>query len=237
MPDFSIRDSTQEILDDFNISGKELEQNLDEIEFINKWLGGNNLVIDGLKKVIFTTELRHQSAIKIADIGCGSGDVLRKISEWGDKQGLEFQLDGYDANSNIVDYAISKIGGEQNIRFYVSDIMKEDLNEDYDLILMNLFLHHFENDEILNLLRKLMKRTRGAIVINDLHRHPLAYYSFLIMSRLLSFSKMSQDDGALSVRRAFTKRDLMNLINNVDSLNFSLRWKWAFRYQLILFAK
>ena len=44
---------------------------------------------------------------------------------------------------------------------------------------------------------------------------------------------MVREDGLTSILRAFKKRDLENISNQVKA-QFSIQWKWAFRYQWIL---
>jgi len=46
------RTNAVEIMDDFSINGDILYNTLDTLASINKWLGGNNVTINGLKKVL-----------------------------------------------------------------------------------------------------------------------------------------------------------------------------------------
>jgi hypothetical protein len=68
-----------------------------------------------------------------------------------------------------------------------------------------------------------------------LHRHPVAYYSIKALTNLFSGSYLVKNDAPLSVLRAFRKKELQNLLLAAGIKNYSLRWKWAFRWQLILF--
>ena len=73
---FKYRKIIPEIIDDFSWSGKELNQNLEEIEWINKNLGGTNT---SACPVLFYIQKNLRKDLKIVDIGCGSGDLLKKI--------------------------------------------------------------------------------------------------------------------------------------------------------------
>ncbi len=46
------RTEETEIMDDFSINGDLLRDTLDKLAGINKWLGGNKVTINGLKKLI-----------------------------------------------------------------------------------------------------------------------------------------------------------------------------------------
>src|SRR5687767_2730689 len=100
MPDFSNRSTDIEIMDDLNCSGPVLDQTLRELEFINKWLGGNVITIEALNELLITHD--KSEAVSIADLGCGSGDMLRIISEWGTLRGFKLKLVGIDANAYII---------------------------------------------------------------------------------------------------------------------------------------
>jgi 2-polyprenyl-3-methyl-5-hydroxy-6-metoxy-1,4-benzoquinol methylase len=235
MPDFQFRDYSEEILDDFDLSGQDLHNSLEDLEWINRMLGGNALVLDGLKKIIRKQAVENGSPLRIADIGCGGGDVLRAIYHWGKKTGYDLELHGYDANPHTLNYARSRSSDPSAIQFKEIDIIQNGLEENYDIILLNLFLHHFSEDQIIAIIKSLIDTSNIAILINDLHRHPAAYYSFLAMTRILNFSPISRNDGALSVLKAFTYDELDRMAGKVAPAAYSLEWKWAFRYQLILF--
>ena len=49
MPDtFAKRAQETEIMDDFSLEGEELIHTLDDLRRVNKWLGGNGIVISGI---------------------------------------------------------------------------------------------------------------------------------------------------------------------------------------------
>ena len=97
MPDFSKRSHEIEIMDDLNCSGDVVDQTLRELDTINDLLGGNYVTMSGLSKLTGA-----KRSLVIADLGCGSGDMLRRIRQWSEKKNLNCDLIGIDANPNIV---------------------------------------------------------------------------------------------------------------------------------------
>ena len=73
-----------------------------------------------------------------------------------------------------------------------------------------------------------------AVVINDLHRHWLAYHSIKWLTRLLGGSYLVRHDAPLSVARAFRRADWVALLARAGITQYELRWRWAFRWQVIL---
>ena len=72
------------------------------------------------------------------------------------------------------------------------------------------------------------------IVINDLQRSKLAYKLFKIICMLFSLSKMSREDGLISILRGFKKKELEEFSKKLNLKNYTINWKWAFRYQWII---
>jgi len=99
------------------------------------------------------------------------------------RQECEREVRRIDANPNIVEYA-RRNGESSNITFECTNILsKEFESKTFDIAIATLFFHHFSFEELVNILKKLHAQVRIGIVINDLHRHPLAYYSIKLLTR------------------------------------------------------
>lgn len=232
MPDFSQRSETVEIMDDLNCSGAIVDQTLAELEFINKWLGGNSVTLNGLNRILNSCS---SDSLKIADLGCGGGDMLMLVRDTLKKNNVKATLTGIDANPNIVAYAKKNAAAYAEINFKVLDVLSDQFRrESFDIVFATLFFHHFTRQQLIGLFKHLTNTTRCGVVINDLHRHPLAYYSIKFLTRTFSKSPMVVNDAPLSVHRGFTRAELEEILNAAGISSFSLKWKWAFRWQLII---
>jgi 2-polyprenyl-3-methyl-5-hydroxy-6-metoxy-1,4-benzoquinol methylase len=231
MPDFSKRSYETELMDDFDSSGEVVDQTLRELETINKLLGGNYVTISGLNKLVDNS---HKELV-IADLGCGGGDMLKLVAKWGRKRNLKLRLIGIDANPNIVAFAQENCKSFPEISFIAINIFDQGFIQlEFDVIIATLFTHHFTEDELTTILKTANKQCRLGIVINDIHRHWFAYHSIKLLTQLFSKSEMVKNDAAVSVMRSFTKQDIENILAKSESKNFSLRWMWAFRWQLVI---
>lgn len=227
------RTQETEIMDDFSLQGKELKAALDQIARINQLLGGNNLTLNGIKKIIKRANTSKQ--ITIADVGCGNGDMLRMLANYGLKKNLNFKLIGIDANVFTVNYAKILSNEYSNIEYLCLDIFSEDFSAlQYDIVLCTLTLHHFTNEQILNIITIFNNNASIGIVINDLQRSKLAYRLFKMICMLFNLSKMSREDGLVSILRGFKKNELEEFSKKLNLKNYTINWKWAFRYQWII---
>ncbi|WP_034060507.1 methyltransferase domain-containing protein [Lacinutrix jangbogonensis] len=228
------RSEDQEIMDDLDYNGPILHDALDKLAKINQWLGGNIVTINGLKKAL--KNLEKLETITIIDLGCGGGDILREISTFGKKHNYNFKLIGLDANIHTIDYAISLSQNYDNIEFKAIDIFSEDFKVlEYDLVLTTLFLHHFKEGALVNFLKPVVVKAKLGVVVNDLHRHKLAYYLFKLLCTTIK-NKTIVEDGLTSVLRGFKREDL-KAISELINVDYQIHWKWAFRYQWILKKK
>ncbi|MFY7672115.1 methyltransferase domain-containing protein [Tenacibaculum sp. MEBiC06402] len=225
------RSNSKEIMDDFDMTGDVLIKTLDQIAKINVLLGGNSLTLNGVKQLLKNQP--KDQPITIVDLGCGNGDLLRIIAKYGRKKGYTFQLLGIDANKFTLEYAMQLSKKYPEITYLEQDVLSEEFKEQsYDIALSTLFLHHFTNEEIENILEVLQNQAKIGVVINDLHRHKLAYYLFKIITLFIK-NKMVKNDGLISILKGFKKQELKNFAKQLKGKS-SIVWRWAFRYQWII---
>lgn len=230
--DFSSRSVGAEIMDDLDCHGEVVDQTLRELDFINQWLGGNVVTLQAIKSIWKT--IPKKQPLRIADLGCGSGEMLRIVSRLAAKENRNVVLMGVDANSHIVDYAKKHSKEYSNISFQSVSVFSQEFKEQkFDIVLATLFMHHFEDADLVSLFSSLKKQSKF-IIMNDIHRHPLAYHAIKILTQLFSRSAMVKFDAPLSVLRAFSKTELNDILYKAGITEFSLKWKWAFRWQLII---
>jgi 2-polyprenyl-3-methyl-5-hydroxy-6-metoxy-1,4-benzoquinol methylase len=234
--DTSKRTSQREILDDFDLKGEELEETLSDLDTINKWLGGNDITINGLKTLL--KDLPKEKVYYIGDLGCGSGQVLREIADWGKANNYTFKLIGIDANQYAIAYAEQISLDYPEISYSTEDIFSYSFEKNkFDIVLCTLTLHHFSNEDILKLLVNLKKKTKLGIIVNDLHRSKIAYRLFQAYCAVFINNEIARKDGLISILRGFKKKDLEELASHLPQYQHSISWKWAFRYQWILEKK
>ena len=227
------RATTPELMDDLTLATAELRQNLDELETINTWLGGYRPVLAAL------ASLRERwptgRPLLLADLGSGGGDTLRHVARWARRQRLPVQLVGIDANTFMLSYAAAKSRDFPEITYRQQDIFSPDFAaQPYDVLTASLFCHHFTDAELVALLRRWQQQARVAVVINDLHRHALAYHSIRLLTKVLRGSRLVQHDAPLSVARAFSRADWRRLLAAAGITGYTLRWCWAFRWQVVI---
>ncbi|MDT0690168.1 methyltransferase domain-containing protein [Salegentibacter sp. F188] len=231
--DTSRRTDEEEIMDDFELSGKELKKTLRDLDNINKWLGGNNITIQGVKKLF--QKVPKEKGIEVVDVGCGNGAILREIAKWGRKNDRKLKLTGIDANPHAIEIAEKMSEAFPELQFKTLNIFSEEFKrQEYDIILCTLTLHHFKNPDIIELLNCFYRQVRIGIVINDLHRSKAAYRLFQAFCSVFINNKIARKDGLISILRGFKKTEIAELASYIPSDKQEVNWKWAFRYRWII---
>jgi 2-polyprenyl-3-methyl-5-hydroxy-6-metoxy-1,4-benzoquinol methylase len=227
---FDQRHPGPEYMDDFQIDDPILEVTLKEITFINKVLGGNAVTFHALQKLIAQSK---QSNVILADLGCGRGDMMAAMQKKLGMESSRIQFIGMDASKESVRLANAR-WPRSSFKFYCTNVMEEEfLSIPFDWAFCTLFLHHLTDSQIITLLSRLRSRN-CVVVVNDLHRHPLAYYLIKWLTQLFSKSYMVKHDAPISVLRGFSKTELTNLARLAGFEQIRISWKWAFRWQLVL---
>lgn len=223
------RSTEIEIMDDLSISGSVVDQTLKELNTINKRLGGNQISVSAFKKLV-----GNRPNVLLADLGCGGGDIMKEMAQWSREKSLDARFSGIDANPNIIDYARENTRSNPEITYQSINIFSEEFeSQSFDIIHCCLFLHHFTSEELIKLFKRFKQQTRLGVIINDLHRHPLAYWSIKLLTTLFSKSAMVRNDASVSVARGFKKSELIEILKQAGIEKYELSWKWAFRWKLV----
>jgi hypothetical protein len=84
------------------------------------------------------------------------------------------------------------------------------------------------------LLKKLSKKSKIGLIINDLERSKLAFNLFKLVSEIFLKTNTAKHDGLVSVASGFKRKELLNISKKILNQKSIIRWRWAFRYQWIL---
>jgi 2-polyprenyl-3-methyl-5-hydroxy-6-metoxy-1,4-benzoquinol methylase len=227
--DFSRRSYQKELLDSDDVPFDAIKKNMEELDQINRYLGGHAITIAGFKKLA-----GEQKEISVCEIGCGGGDNLRAIQQWCSGKNIQLRITGIDINPHCIDVAKKKFN-LADAGFLVSDYRLIDFGaEKPDIVFASLFCHHFTDTELTEVLGWMRSNSTKGFFINDLHRHPLAYYSIALLTRLFSRSYLVKNDAPLSVLRGFNRKEWKKILEETGIKVYFIQWKWAFRWLIMI---
>jgi 2-polyprenyl-3-methyl-5-hydroxy-6-metoxy-1,4-benzoquinol methylase len=226
--DFTYRSYQKELLDRSDIPFDDIALNMKELNFINTHLGGHQITIKGLEKILsHNTTIDH--TLLVCEIGCGGGDNLQVIYEWCIKRKIPVQTIGIDINPDCISYAV-KSTRIPNASWIASDYKLATFSQQPHIIFNSLFCHHFDDGEMVNILKWMHANATMGFFINDLHRHQLAFFSIKLLTKLFSKSYLVKNDAPLSVQRGFSRIEIERFLHEAGITQYNVEWKWAFRW-------
>ncbi len=227
MYSFKNRSFQKELLYSNYIAFEDIRRNMQELDFINTWLGGHRITLKGFQSL--SAQWDEREVLSVLEIGCGGGDNLRIIRDWAGNKNMKISLTGVDINRECILYAES-LSANKEICFICCDYKDYIPPAKPHIIFSSLFCHHFNDDELVYMLKWMKNNAYSGFFINDLHRHSIAYYSIKILTKLFSQSYLIKHDAPLSVKRGFIRKDWLKIFKTAGIDNFNCNWKWAFRW-------
>jgi ubiquinone/menaquinone biosynthesis C-methylase UbiE len=212
-------------MDDPSAPEEEVQRALGELDVINAYLGGIATTAKGLQKL---SRRFPPGPLTLLDIGAGGSRWLTRMNN----VGRRLLVSSLDSNETICRLRRAKDPLEPVFCGDARTFPFEDSS--FDIVHASLFLHHFSDDDVRMLLLKFLRVSKYGVIINDLQRSGLAWAGIWILTRLFSRSALVRNDGPLSVRRGFTRSELVRLCAGLSASPVSITWSWAFRWLIVI---
>jgi 2-polyprenyl-3-methyl-5-hydroxy-6-metoxy-1,4-benzoquinol methylase len=203
--DFSRRAHLSELMDEL-CTYEELRECLRDLEQVNGVTFGYRPTLQWLKQIMGRTDA--ESGLHIVDVGCGGGDMLRRIERWAAQKGFAVRLTGIDVNPNAVRAAREFTPAGSKIQWVAGEAFSFDATGDpIDMVISSLFTHHLTDDGILRFVEWMERVARRGWFVNDLYRSRTPYFAFKALSMAVRWHRFVRHDGPVSFRRAFLPQE------------------------------
>jgi 2-polyprenyl-3-methyl-5-hydroxy-6-metoxy-1,4-benzoquinol methylase len=178
-----------------------------------------------------TKSLPRGSEFSLLDVGYGQGDMLRTIHGWAIRRGLKPRLTGIDLSPWSAAAAAAATDPALQINYLVGDVFDYAPDVPIDFVVSSLVAHHMPDDLLMRFIRWMEENARRGWFINDLHRHPVAYYGFMVLSTAAMLHRMVRHDGLISVARGFTRSEWLRLLaaSQLAPESVAVDWRFPFR--------
>jgi SAM-dependent methyltransferase len=207
--DFSRRADLVEMMDG-PCSYEELRDCLHDIARVNRLVLAYRPTISWMEELVEThPELVNR--LRVVDVGCGYGDMLRRIDSWAAGRAVRVELTGIDLNPDAIRAAKEATAAGQRITWVVGDALSEAVAGEVDVVVSSLLTHHLTDTRIVEFLRWMESAARCGWFVNDLHRRPVPYHAFRLMARVVKLHPFVKNDGPVSIRRSFQVGDWQRL--------------------------
>jgi ubiquinone/menaquinone biosynthesis C-methylase UbiE len=247
---FSRRSDELEHLDLGDYTPEEYEGCMAELRRVNRWLGDSRAltrsvlpdigrdVIQGAPDLHHVGRGLHQEGARefsLLDVGAGTGELLRETAAWARGRNLKARLVGLELNERAAGAILEESREFAEIEAVRGDALALPFGDGaFDYVMCSLFTHHFRDEACVRVLREMSRVARRRVYCIDLHRHPVAYYFYTTIGRLLLHNRLVREDGALSILRAFRPGELRSLAERAGLSDAKVERR--FPYRLVLSA-
>ncbi len=210
MIDLSRRSAELELMDLEASDPANLEACLRDLERINRWTGAYRITLSWLGRLLDRHWLSRP--LVVMDVGCGYGDMLRRIAAFAEQRDVAVDLIGVDLNPLAAAAAARATPRGRPIRYLAGDVFDLPPAIRPDVAISALFAHHLDDARLVRFLHWMDERAPLGWLVNDLRRHPVPYLIARFAPALLRMNRMVRNDAAVSVARAFERRDWERLL-------------------------
>jgi ubiquinone/menaquinone biosynthesis C-methylase UbiE len=216
----------EEMLDAGEGTDDDVARSLSDLRRINRFLGGTKVVLRALSSCLEGTD-----EISLLDVGTGSADIPIAVAERCKLSNLKTFIAAVDLSERHLRISRARLGVSSEVHLVRADSLSLPFPpQSFDFVTASLFLHHFRDDDVVRLLADFGRIARRAVIVNDLLRNLVPYYFTRIAFPLLGTSFLTQNDGPVSVLRAFTAREMNSLAERAGLR--TRRVKRVFPYRL-----
>ena len=226
-PDFRRRADGPEWMDVRDYPLDEFETILADLEAANFLTFAARPTLAFLERL--TVDWPSGAELRVADLGYGEGAMLRRVHDWATARGFRPRLTGVDLNPRCRTLAERHTPATMGIEWHEGDLFGWQPAVRPHAIISSLFTHHLSNAEVVRLLEWQEDTASQGWFVNDLHRHWFAWAGFRAMAAAFRWHPCVQHDGALSVRRAFSRREWAGLLEEAGVSGAQIRWHPLFR--------
>jgi 2-polyprenyl-3-methyl-5-hydroxy-6-metoxy-1,4-benzoquinol methylase len=202
----------RELMDDPACDPKRLAATLRRFDTVNRLVGGWGRVwhrhlapaLRGLGR-----------PARVLDIGSGGGDVVSRLADRAEREGVEVDWLGIDPDPRALDVTRERM--RPNVRFACTDAAAlRATGERFDAVISNHVLHHLSDVELGPFTDDSLALSSGPVLHADIARSRLAYALYGVGITVLERGTFLRVDGLRSIRRSY----------RVDELQVALGDEW-----------
>ncbi|MFD2117963.1 SAM-dependent methyltransferase [Paenibacillus yanchengensis] len=216
-----------ELMDDFSMGGDELREALQQLRLINSIFQAAGPMKYGVQQL--WQEAGKPVRLSILDIGAGSGDINRHLLRWATANGIDIKLTLVDITEEACEEARQLFRNEPRVEVLQCNLY-DLLPDSFDIVTSTQFVHHFSAEELPNVVGSMLRTAKTGVVINDIHRHWIAWSAVWLTAHLISTNRYIRNDAPLSVAKGFRAEDWRKLKDVLGTPEMAYCWRPLFRY-------
>jgi len=159
--------------------------------------------------------------------------VNRRVLQWASRQGVTLMITLVDMTEEACAEARQLYLDEPRVQVIRGNLFT--LPEARaDIVTGTQLLHHFSEEELPHAVASMLRAARFGVVVNDIHRHWIAWTAVWLATRAISSNRYILNDGPLSVAKGFRSQDWKRLKQAMGINQIMYSWRPLFRYAVVI---
>lgn len=188
-----------EMMDDASCDPVRLRRTINRFAAVNRIVSGWDAIYHSRLRSLLR---RLERPVRTLDIGCGGGDILRRLERLARRDGVATEALGIDPDPRAIAVA-NRTRTSNNISYRVahsSALVRA--GERFDIVISNHLLHHLDASQFRSVISDCERLTMLACLHSDIARSRVAYATYSLASLPLSPGSFLRVDGLRSIRRS-----------------------------------
>ncbi|HET8586586.1 MAG TPA: methyltransferase domain-containing protein [Candidatus Limnocylindria bacterium] len=203
------RSQERELLEGETLDPREVRANLRELAMLNRLPGGTQQSIEAIR--LLADGVRD---LRVLDLGTGGGESALAFAAAGRSGVGGWRVVAVDSNPEVFEVARRRTARAPEVELLLADARALPFDDgSVDVAHASLLLHHLDPQDAVAVLGEMARVARRGVVINDLRRGMLPYLITAAVTLALTRSRYTRHDGLASARRAYTIRELDELLH------------------------
>jgi ubiquinone/menaquinone biosynthesis C-methylase UbiE len=193
----------------------ELRIDLENLGRLNRTFGGRSAV-----QKMFHFLAGNARRVLLVDLASGYGDQGRNLIDHARKRDCDLTVVAVDRQFDTLRLAREATPAHQRMVFVQADARQLPFRtHGADLVFCSLALHHFAENDAVRVMREMKRVGRIGTACVDLMRGHVAVFCIWLLTAVIMRDPMTRHDARLSIRRAFTHRELLGFAERAGWTN------------------
>jgi 2-polyprenyl-3-methyl-5-hydroxy-6-metoxy-1,4-benzoquinol methylase len=228
------RSQERELLDAEAIPARDLQGNLDDLRWLNRYLGSHWVICTAVRRA--WQGLGNPSRLRLLDVGAGAADIPVALQRWGQRQGVQLTIVAVDNHQGVIEYARTAVPLAAIALVRANGLSLPFHSRTFDVVMCSTMLHHLDWQQGVILLQALAAVTRHSVIVNDLRRSWLHYSGARLFLAVFARHRLTRHDGPLSVLRAYRVDEVRQMASTAGlhgaRVSTVLGYRWLLTYTL-----
>jgi len=215
-----------ELLDDDQGTPAEVAASLADLRQVNQRFGGTRTTVDLLRRVAACCGCRELSLL---EVGAGAGDLPLGARRLLAAENVKLEL-------TLLDRMWSHLNGSPAAAVCGDALQLPFRDSAFDVVSCSLLAHHFSPGELRRFAGEGLRVCRRAVLINDLIRSRL-HLGLVYAGMPLYRSRLTRHDAPASVRRAYTLKEMRQVLQDVPAARIEISRHYLYRMGVLLWKE